>query len=463
MQRDLTQGKILPVLIRFSIPFLISSFLQTFYGLADLFITGQFYGAAEITAVSVGSQIMHMVTLIIVGLSMGATISISHEMGTLSGKVNRAEDPDCKRTYGHIAEILGNAILLFIGIAIVLLGILVGLRSPVLMALRTPTESLESAKAYLTIVALGIPAIAGLNVVSGVFRGMGDSRTPMYFVAVSGVLNIGLDNLFMGPFGLGAAGAALATVIAQVFSVFLAVLTLIRKNPGIHLKRADFRLNSGITNKMLHIGTPIALQDGLIQISFLVITAIANNRGVDIAAAVGIVEKMISFIFLVPSAMLSTVSDISAQNVGAGKYDRTRETLRIGILICLEFGFVIAVLVQFLAPVTMSWFTGDPEVITYGAEYFRTYVLDCMIAGVHFCFSGFFTAYGKSSYAFIHNMISVIAVRIPGAYLTSMWFPSTLLPMGAAAPLGSLVSVIICIYFYKRLKRAGFALQLHTR
>ena len=206
--------------------------------------------------------------------------------------------------------------------------------------------------------------------------------------------------------------------------------------------------------QMLRVGVPIAAQDGLIQVSFLVITAIANRRGVDVAAAVGIVEKIICFVFLVPSAMLSTVSAMAAQNAGAGKHGQGRRVLYYGMGICVVFGLAVGIACQFLATPILALFAKDePKVVRLGAQYLKSYIFDCGLAGIHFCFSGYFCAYGKSVYSFVHNIISVIAVRIPGAYFASVIFPATLYPMGWAAPMGSLLSALICVGFFLCLRQ----------
>lgn len=424
-------------MLSFSVPYLISCFLQTFYGMADLFITGQFNGAASISAVAVGSQLMHMLTVMIVGLAMGSTVTISRCIGARDQK-------------GAAAGI-GNTVSVFMIVSLAATAVLLLTADLILKAMAVPAEALSEAKRYVMICFAGVPFITAYNVLSSIFRGLGDTRRPMYFVAVAGLLNVGLDYLFIGPFHMGAAGAALATVISQAVSVLLALISLKKFDIGVPVSSSDLRLVPETAQKILSIGVPIAFQEGLIQISFLVITAIANSRGVDVAAAVGIVEKIISFLFLVPSAMLSTVSALAAQNMGAGKHDRSREVLKTGALICIGFGAVIFVICQFISEPIVSCFVRDNEaVVRLGGQYLRSYTLDCIFAGVHFCFSGFFSAYGKSGYSFLHNMISAVFVRIPGAWLASVLFPLTLYPMGLAAPLGSFVSVLICLFLYRR-------------
>ena len=205
-------------------------------------------------------------------------------------------------------------------------------------------------------------------------------------------------------------------------------------------------------SRLAGIGVPVAFQEGLIQVSFLVITAIANSRGVNVAAAVGIVEKIISFLFLVPSSMLSTVSAVTAQNAGAGKHDRGRLALRYGISVCVSVGFVVFLICQFASEGIVGLFVvNEPEVVRLGGQYLRSYSIDCAVAGIQFCFSGYFSAYGKSQYSFLHNIISIATVRIPGAWFASVLFPATLYPMGLAAPMGSLLSSVICVFLYRRL------------
>ena len=423
----------------FSVPFFISYFLQTVYGLVDLLVIGRFHGADVITAVSVGSQVMHMITVIIVGLSMGSTVMISRAVGAA----------DRKKT----AKAIGNTVVLFMVVSVGITVLLLLLTDPVIALMSTPAESVAETEMYLRVCFSGIPFITAYNILGSVFRGLGDSKSPMYFIAVSCVINILLDLVFIGLLDMTSAGAALATVIAQTVSVVIALIAIGKKGIGVSLCKADFRPESETIGSIFKIGLPVSLQDGFIQISFLVITVIANMRGVEAAAAVGIVVKIISVLFLVPSSMLAAISAMAAQNLGAGLHFRARRTLYYGIGICLGYGAVFAVLLQFLQEPVVALFTDDPVVIVFGGQYLKAYAVDCMLAGVHFCFSGFFCAYGMSLVSFIHNALSVILIRVPGSYLASKFFPATLYPMGLAAPAGSLLSVLICVSVYIWLLR----------
>lgn len=439
MERDLTSGSVWKNIVYFSLPYLLSYFLQTLYGLADLFIVGQFDGVASTTAVSIGSQVMHMLTVMIVGLAMGTTVNIGRAVGA--------------RDSQKASKVVGNTTVLFVGVSVVLAVVLLVLVQPIVRVMSTPAEAVEGTVRYLTICFIGIPFITAYNVIASIFRGLGDSKSPMYFIAVACVANIALDYLFIGALHMGPAGAALGTTLSQTISVAVSLLVILKKKTGISVKRADFRPERVTMGQVLKIGVPIAAQDGFIQVAFIIITIIANRRGLSVAAAVGIVEKIISFLFLVPSSMLSTVSALGAQNMGAGKYERADQILRYAMGIAVGFGLIVSLLIQIIAGPVVGLFTTDATVILLGAQYIRGYIWDCIFAGVHFSFSGYFCAYGKSEISFVHNLIAILCVRIPGVYLTSKIFPDTLFPMGLATATGSLLSVIICMIAFGWLKK----------
>ena len=447
MEKNLTSGSVLKNVITFSLPYLLSYFLQTLYGMADLFIVGQYDGVASTTAVSVGSQVMHMITVMIVGLAMGTTVSIGQAVGA-----------DDKK---QISKAIGNTVALFMIVAIVGMIALLALVNPIVAAVSTPEEAVGGTAAYLTICFIGIPFITAYNIISSIFRGMGDSKSPMYFIAIACVSNIILDYIFIGALGLGPAGAALGTTISQAISVIVSLAVIIKRKI-IVLQKSDFKISHMTMKKILSIGLPIATQDGLIQVAFIVITIIANRRGLNDAAAVGIVEKIISFLFLIPSSMLSTVSALGAQNIGAGKPERAVETMQYAIMLAAGFGILAAIVIQFTAEPLVSLFTdetaaGGTEVIRLGGQYLRGYIFDCIFAGIHFSFSGYFCACGRSGLSFLHNILAIVLVRVPGVYITSMIFKSTLLPMGLATAAGSLFSVIICIIAFRLMPKKGVA------
>lgn len=386
MERNLTTGNIGKTIAYFALPYLLSYFLQTLYGMADLFIIGQFDGVDGITAVSNGGQVMHMLTVIIVGLAMGTTVTIGKSVG--AGKLDAA------------SVSIGNTVTFFMGMSVVVMAVLVFLVNPIVTLIGIPAEAVAGTRQYLFVCFLGIPFITAYNVISAIFRGLGDSQSPMYFIAIACVANIVLDYVFIGGLGMGPIGAALGTTLAQTISV------------------------------------------------------IANHRGLNDAAAVGVVEKLIGMIFIVPSSMLATVSALSAQNIGAGRHDRARKLLYYAILITGSYGIVMTILIELFSKQTVGIFTTDAAVILLGSQYISSYIIDCIFAGIHFCFTGYFCAYGKSYIGFIHNILSILLLRIPGSYLASKMYPHNLFPMGFAAPAGSILSIVICVGAYIWMQRS---------
>lgn len=432
--KDLTHGSIFGNIMSFSLPYMLAYFLQILYGLADLYVIGQYCDVDSTTAVSNGAQVMYMVTVVLIGLAMGTTVLTARAVGAKDNPRARA--------------IVGNTITMFAVIAAVLMVVLLCLRGWIVGVIDTPTEAVSGMEHYLTVCFIGIPFIIAYNIIASIFRGLGDSKSPMYFVAVACVVNITLDYLFIGFFGLGAMGAALGTTLSQMVSVLFAIVAIRRHRGVLDISRSDLRPRIDVIKNILKVGLPIAMQDGFIQISFLAITVIANQRGLIDAAAVGIVEKFIGLVFIVPSAMISTVSAISAQNIGAENMERAKRTMHTAMMITTGYGVVVAVVLQLVPQLAVGIFTDNPQVLAQGADYLRGYVWDCIFAGMHFCFSGFFTACGYSIISFVHNSISIVCARIPLAWLSSTFYPDTLYPMGLSTCAGSVLSCLICVGAY---------------
>jgi len=431
---DLTTGNIRKNLIKFALPYLLAAFLQTFYGMADLMIVGLYNDSSTTTAVSIGSQVMHMLTVIILGFAMGTTVHVGRCVG--------AKDRD------GASKIVGNTIFIFAVMAILSTLALLIVVNGIVKVMATPVEAVSQTRIYLIVCFIGIPFIIAYNVISSIFRGAGDSTRPLYFVAVACVTNVILDFVFIGAMGLGALGAALGTVCGQAVSVVISLIAVKKINIGIDFKIKKIKCEKECIKKILNVGTPVAMQDGLIQVGFIVITIIANGRGLIAAASVGIVEKIICFLFLVPSSFLSATSAVTAQNMGAGKPDRAKKSLYYALAITMIWGIICFVYCQFLPHTLIRLFTRDEAVLNAGCEYLRSYSSDTFFAAIHFCFSGYFCGDQKSKISFLHNILSVSLVRVPGTYLFSKWWPDTLYPMGWAAPLGSLLSALICLGFF---------------
>ena len=434
MERNLTTGNIGKTIAYFALPYLLSYFLQTLYGMADLFIIGQFDGVDGITAVSNGGQVMHMLTVIIVGLAMGTTVTIGKSVG--AGKLDAA------------SASIGNTVTFFMGMSVVVMAVLVFLVNPIVTLIGIPAEAVAGTRQYLFLCFLGIPFITAYNVISAIFRGLGDSQSPMYFIAIACVANIVLDYVFIGGLGMGPIGAALGTTLAQTISVIISLIAIRRKETGIHLTKKELRVKRDILGQILKIGIPVAVQDGCIQVAFIVISVIANHRGLNDAAAVGVVEKLIGMIFIVPSSMLATVPALSAQNIGAGRHDRARKLLYYAILITGSYGIVMTILIELFSKQTVGIFTTDAAVILLGSQYISSYIIDCIFAGIHFCFTGYFNGCGKTLFVMIQGVAAAFLVRIPFSYFMSRRAGVTMLRIGFASPLATLLSIILCIIYY---------------
>lgn len=434
-RKNLTEGSITGNIVSFLLPYMLAYFLQILYGLADLFVIGRYCGVESTTAVSNGAQIMYFFTCVVVGLAMGSTVKIAHAVG--------AKDKT------RVARVIGNTTTLFLVLSIVLALTSLGLRNRIVGIIDTPSEAWQGSVEYLTVCFIGIPFIVAFNIIASIFRGLGDSKSPMYFVAVACVVNIILDFFFIGYCGWGAMGAALGTTLSQMFSVIVSLIAIHRHREVFDIDKHDFLPHRQTIMDILKIGFPIAMQDGFIQVGFLAITAIANGRGVYDAGAVGIVEKFIGLIFLVPSSMVSTVSAICSQNIGAGKVERALKTLRHSIAICCSYGLLMLLVWEIFPEAAIRIFSDDPVVVEKGALYLQGYVADCFCAGIHFCFTGFFAACGYSIISFGYNFLSVILIRIPFAYFASEMYPDNLFPMGITTCFGSIFSVIICVIVYR--------------
>ena len=434
-RKDLTQGSIVGNITTFLLPYMLAYFLQILYGLADLFVVGRYCGVESTTAVSNGAQIMYFFTCIIVGLAMGSTVKIAHAVGA--------------KDQARVARVIGNTATMFLMLSVVMALLSLLLRNDIVDIIDTPSEAKNDSVEYLTVCFIGIPFIMAFNVIASIFRGLGDSKSPMCFVAVACVVNIILDFFFIGYLGWGAKGAALGTTLSQMSSVIVSLFAIRHQREVFDVHKHDLIPQSNIIKDILKIGFPIAMQDGFIQIGFLAITVIANARGVYDAGAVGIVEKFIGLVFLLPSAMVSTVSAVCSQNIGAGKVDRALKTLRCSLVITCAYGLVMVVVWELFPETAVGIFSEDPLVIEKGAVYLQGYVYDCFFAGIHFCFTGFFVACGYSIISFGYNFMSVILVRIPFAYFASEMYPDTLYPMGITTCFGSIFSVVICVFVYR--------------
>ena len=459
---NLTEGNVKRVLLSFAVPFFISYAMQAAYGAVDLFVVGKFCQTSAVSAVSIGSQAMQLITSFVVGISMGTTVLI----GRSSGENDRA----------MIKKTIQSSVWILIILSFVLTLLMLLNGQTIAVWMQTPAKALAETKTYIHICSIGIPFIVMFNVNAAIMRGMGNSKTPMQIVGISGLCNVVGDFILSGMLHNGVAGVAVATAASQAVSALISLIALRRlesassrialEHPDsgssrITLEHPDsdschfpFAPDGYCTKKIFAVGLPIAMQDTLINISFMILTLVANRRGLEASSAVGIVEKLISFMFLVPSSMMSAVSTFTAQNSGAHKYDRIHECIIFSIVVTAGFGALMCLISWTIPDILTSIFTKDPRVIEYAGEYIRSYSIDCILVGVTFALNGYLNGIGNSLVTFIHNTLAIFAVRIPAAFLLSSMFPDTMFPMGFASPLGSLFSIIFLVfYFYVKNKK----------
>jgi len=429
-EMDFTTGKILSPLLRFMAPVFMALFLQCMYGAVDLMIVGRFAQAVDVSAVSTGSQITMTLTNLISSFAMGTTILLGQRIGEGRGREG--------------GQVIGSGIVLFALIGAVLTGLVPLLANALAAVMHAPEEAFAETAAYIRICGLGFLFIISYNLIGSIFRGIGDSKTPLVTVAIACVCNIAGDLLLVAVFHMGSAGAALATVLAQAVSVALSLLIIRRKQLPFQLKREHLRLEGGIVKKLTLLGLPIALQDLLVGVSFLVILAIVNSLGLMASAGVGVAEKVCGFIMLIPAAFMQAMSAFVAQNIGAQKYDRARRALLCAIGVSAPLAVLMFYLSFWHGDLLAGIFANDGAVIAAAADYLKAYGIDCLLTCFLFCFIGFFNGLGMTRFVMAQGIVGAFLVRVPVSFLMSRQTPVSMFHIGLATPASTIVQVILC-------------------
>ena len=436
-QRNLTRGPILRSLLSFALPVLLSLLLQATYGAADLIIVGQFSGTSEQSGVATGSQLFNIITMVITGLSMGVTVFVGHAIGC--GQKERA------------GRGIGAGIAIFALVAVGVTAVVVPGSDLLTGWMHAPAEAFAHTSSYVRICGMGTVFIVAYNVIGAVFRGIGDSRPPLLTVAIACVINIVGDLVLIAGFGMGAAGAAIATVAAQAVSVVCSLCLICRrKSLPFRFSLSYIRLDRAHAGKILLVGVPIALQEMLVQISFLFIQVVVNDMGVVESAAVGVAEKVCSFLMLVASAYMQSISAFVAQNNGAGAYERSRKALLYGIRTALAAGASMGALAFFGGSLLAAIFSREPLVIAAAHSYLKAYAIDCLLTAILFCCVGYFNGCGKTFFVMVQGIVGAFCVRIPAVYLISHIEGATLFQIGLATPISSVVQIALCLIAYHR-------------
>nr|WP_302641911.1 MATE family efflux transporter [uncultured Agathobaculum sp.] len=439
---DFTQGSILKKLCRFMLPVLGALILQAAYGAVDLLVVGRFGSTSGLSAVSTGSQVLNLVTFVVTQLAMGVTVLIARYIGEKREK--------------EIGAVLGGAAVVFTILAGCLFVLLVLFARPISVLMQAPQEALALTASYVRICGCGILFIVAYNVLSAVFRGLGDSRSPLLFVLVACLVNVAGDLVLVAGLRLDAAGAALATVLAQAVSVGCALAILRRKKLPFTFRKSDVRLNEQC-RRFLAIGLPLALQEFLTQLSFLALCAFVNRLGLAASSGYGVASKIVSFVMLVPSALMQSMASFVAQNIGAGNVKRAKKSMFTGIAVGVAFGIVMFALVLLKGDVLAGLFSTDTEVVRRGFEYLRGFAPETIVTAVLFSMVGYFNGSNQTLWVMIQGLIQTLLVRLPLAYYMSIQPNASLTKIGMSAPVATVVGIVLNIGFFLYLNRRDAA------
>ena len=435
---DFTQGSILKKLILFMMPILGALILQAAYGAVDLLVVGRYGTTSGLSAVSTGSQVLNLVTFVVTQLSMGITVLIARYLGEKRPK--------------QIGSVIGGGAVVFAGISIVLFILMVFFAHPISVLMQAPKEAVTLTSTYVRICGSGIFFIVAYNVLAAIFRGLGDSRSPLLFVLAACIINIIGDLALVAGLHMDAAGAAIATVMAQGFSVVFAVVILMKKNLPFTIAKHDFSWNVQC-GKFMEIGLPLALQELLTQLSFLALCAFVNRLGLEASSGYGVACKIVNFAMLVPSALMQSLASFISQNVGAGKTKRAKKTLYTGIGVGLTIGCIVFIFVMFKGDMLAAIFTTDKAVIQRAYEYLKGFAPETLATAILFSMIGYFNGNNKTVFVMVQGLIQTLLIRLPLAYVMSIQPNASLTNIGLAAPVSTVAGVIMSVTYFIYLNR----------
>ncbi len=437
-QSDFTEGSILKKLVAFMFPVLGALILQAAYGAVDLLVVGRFGSTSGLSAVSTGSQVLNLVTFVVIQLAMGITVLIARYLGE-----KRPE---------QIGSVIGGSAIVFTIISVILFVIMVGFARPISVLMQAPAEAVDLTASYVRICGGGILFIVAYNLLAAIFRGLGDSKSPLLFVLVACIVNIFGDLFLVAGLHMDAAGAAIATVMAQALSVVFAVILLMKKKLPFTITKKDFHFNCQCS-RFLEIGLPLALQECLTQISFLALCAFVNRLGLEASSGYGVACKIVNFAMLVPSALMQSMASFVSQNVGAGKLKRAKQSMFTGIGVGLAVGCVVFVLVMLRGDLLTGLFTTDAAVVQRGYEYLKGFAFETIVTAILFSMIGYFNGNNKTVWVMIQGLIQTLLVRLPFAYFMSIQPDASLTMIGLAAPVSTMVGIMLNICFYIYLNK----------
>ncbi len=437
---DFTQGSIFGKLLPFMVPILGALVLQAAYGAVDLLVVGRFGTTSGLSAVSTGSQVLNLVTFVITQFAMGITVLIARYIG--------------EKKPQYIGSLIGGSTLIFAIISAVLFVIMIGFSRPIAVLMQAPEEAVGLTSVYVRICGAGIFFIVAYNLLAAIFRGLGDSRSPLLFVAVACVVNIAGDLILVAGLHLDAAGAAMATVFAQAVSVVFALFLLVKRQLPFVITKKDFKIN-GHCVRALKIGFPLALQECLTQISFLALCAFVNRLGLEASSGYGVACKIVNFAMLIPSSLMQSMASFVSQNVGTGNEKRAKKAMFTGMGIGLAIGCVVFALVLLKGNLLTGIFTTDAAVVQNGFDYLKGFALETIVTAVLFSMIGYFNGHDKTVWVMVQGLVQTLLIRLPLAYYMSIRPDASLMKIGFAAPAATIFGILLNIIYYVWMNLAG--------
>ena len=430
---DFTQGSILGKLLPFMLPILGALVLQAAYGAVDLLVVGRFGTTSGLSAVSTGSQVLNLVTFVITQFAMGITVLIARYIG--------------EKKPQYIGALIGGATIIFAIVSAVLFVVMIGFAQPIAVLMQAPQEAVELTSSYVRICGGGIFFIVAYNLLAAIFRGLGDSKSPLLFVAVACVVNIAGDLILVAGLHLDAAGAAIATVAAQAVSVVFALFLLVKRELPFEISKHDFKINMHCV-RALKIGLPLALQEFLTQISFLALCAFVNRLGLEASSGYGVACKIVNFAMLIPSSLMQSMASFVSQNVGAGNEKRAKKAMFTGMGVGLVIGCIVFTLVWFKGNLLTGIFTTDAAVVQNGYDYLKGFALETIVTAILFSIIGYFNGHDKTVWVMVQGLVQTLLVRLPLAYYMSIQPDASLTKIGFAAPAATIFGIVLNVIYY---------------
>lgn len=437
-KQDFTQGSILGKMVRFMFPILGALILQAMYSAVDLLIVGKFGTTAGISGVSTGSSIMNMVTFTLCALTTGVTVQIGRYLG--------------EKKEEKIGRLIGSAVCFFLVLGVILTVILVLFARPIAVLMQAPEEAVDLTALYIRICGIGFIFVVFYNFISSIFRGLGNSRLPLIFVAIACVTNIIGDLILVAGFHMNVAGAAIATILAQAVSVILSLAIIRKQKLPFQFTRADLGFSGEIRN-FVTIGTPLALQEFLTNLSFLALCAFINRLGLESSSGYGIAQRIQSFVMLIPSAIMQSMASFVAQNVGAGREERAKGAMKCGMAMGAIIGVFIAYAAFFHGDLLSSVFTNDTAVVAKSFEYLKGFAPEAVVTSILFSYIGYYNGHSRSMFVMLQGLAQSFLIRLPMSYFMSIRPNASLTGIGLAAPTATVFGIVLCTAYYWYMNR----------